>query len=119
MNDVHVVFAPVLTLPTFYFATNQSSVILSPKVKAQLVADLTRLVRMGVRAINVNGFADLRSNPAYNRWLSIQRSKAVARYIAQVCRQVGIATIAVRTKGLGVTVASANLQLDRKAVATF
>ena len=50
---------------------------------------------------------------ANNRWLSSQRAEAVA----QVCRQV--ATIAVRTKGLGVSVASANLQLDRKAVATF
>jgi hypothetical protein len=119
VNHVHVVFAPVLTLPTFYFATNQSSVVLSPKVKAQLVADLKRLVRMGVRVINVSAFADLRSSANYNRWLSSQRSEAVARYITQIIRQVGIATIAVRARGLGVTVASANLQLDRKAVATF
>ena len=50
-----------LTLSTFYFSTNQSTVILSPQVKG-LVADLTRLVTMGAIAISANGFADPRSN---------------------------------------------------------
>lgn len=100
---VTVMFVPDIKLPVFFFDTDRWVIHLSAKVKAKLMRDLRTLSTYGIKRLYATGYADIRSTPAHNRFLSRQRSHAAALYINKLLKQMHLRPMAFVYQPMGQT----------------
>ena len=118
-RHVRVAFRPAVTLPIFYFRTNMSNITMPPAQVAQLRADLVTLVKLHVKTLTIRAYADYRNGPVYNLALSQRRANSVTAFVENLLVRSGLARMPIKNLGMGILRASANLQLDRKAVVLY
>ena len=118
-KHVRVAFRPAVTLPIFYFHTNMSNITMPPAQVARLHADLLTLVRLHVKTLTIRAYADYRNGPVYNLALSQRRANSVTAFVENLLVKSGLPRMPIKNLGMGILRASANLQLDRKAIILY
>ena len=118
-RHVRVAFRPAVTLPIFYFRTNMSNITMPPAQVARLRADLLTLVKLHVKTLTIRAYADYRNGPTYNLALSQRRANSVTAFVENLLVQSGLQRMPIKNLGMGILRASANLQLDRKAIILY
>ncbi len=118
-KHVRVAFRAAVTMPVFYFATNMSNITMPAAQVAKFRADLVTLVKLHVKTLTIRAYADYRNGAAYNLALSQRRANSVTAFVENLLVQSGLPRMPIRNLGMGILRASANLQLDRKAIIQY